>query len=252
MFLDLKLKGKTALITGSSKGIGYSIAKSLHEEDCNIVLNGRHTKTLKSASKNFERVSTCVADVRKPNSCLKLVRHVIKTWKNLDILVCNVGSGASVNPGNETVSEWKRMFEINFFSTINIIKASQEFLKKTNGSIICISSIAGMETLGAPLTYSASKAALNNFVKGISVPLAKNGVRINSVAPGNIFFKGSVWEKRMKENPVLVKKMLNEKVSLRRLGRPEEIADFVTFLASPRCDFVTGGIFVIDGGQLKG
>ena len=249
--MDLTLKGKTALITGSSKGIGFSIARTLHDEGCNIILNSRHGKDLKMASKKFERVSSFAADVTKPLECDRLVKHIIKTWGNLDILICNVGSGASVSPGNETDAEWKKMFEMNFFSATNIINACRGLLKKSKGNITCISSIVGIETLGAPLTYSSSKAALNNFVRGVSIPFADDGIRINSVAPGNIFFKGSVWDRKIKENPKKIKKMLVDNVPLKRFGKPEEIADFVTYLSSSKSNFITGGIFVIDGGQLK-
>ncbi len=111
--------------------------------------------------------------------------------------------------------------------------------------------MTGLEVLGAPITYSVAKAALNSYVKSISKPLAKQGIRINAVAPGNIFFEGSVWEKKLDKNPDYVRKMLEEQVALHRFGRPEEIADFVTFLTSSRCTFATGEIFVIDGGQLR-
>ena len=94
-------------------------------------------------------------------------------------------------------------------------------------------------------------AALNNFVRGVSIPFADDGIRINSVAPGNIFFKGSVWDRKIKENPKKIKKMLADNVPLKRFGKPEEIADFVTYLSSSKSNFITGGIFVIDGGQLK-
>lgn len=247
--MDLYLKGKTALVTGSSKGIGKAIAKSLHDEGCNVVLNGRNKKTLVESIKDLERASYCVADVTKIKSCEKLLSHVIKNWKKLDILICNVGNGSSVSPGSETIMEWKRMFDINFFSSVNMIQTSKKFLEKTNGCIICISSIAGIEIIGAPVTYSTAKSALNSYVKGISKPLAKKNIRINIIAPGNILFPGSIWDKNLKENSKKVKKMLKENVSLQRLGVPNEIANLTTFLSSNRSSFTTGGIFIVDGGQ---
>ena len=249
--MDLSLDGKTALITGSSKGIGKVIAKTLHAEGCNIVLNGRNKKTLIDSVKEFERSSYCVADVTNPKSCEKLVSHVIKKWKKLDILICNVGNGSSVPPGSETYSEWKRMLDINLFSATNMIEASKKYLEKTNGCIVCISSISGIEVTGAPVTYSTAKAALNAFVKSVSKYLSKNNIRINAVAPGNILFQGSVWEKKFNENPYKVKKMLKENVSLQRLGTPSDVANTVTFLSSPKSSFITGVIFVVDGGQVR-
>lgn len=249
--MDLQLNGKVALVTGSSKGIGNAIAKSLCDEGCNVVLNGRKKNQLTAAAKNFINTSVFVADVTNPNDCKSLIKHTIETWGKLDILVCNVGCGSSVPPGHETVSEWKRIFDINFFSTTNMIAAAESELRKTNGSILCISSIAGLEVFGAPITYSVAKSALNSYVKNISKPLAKSGIRINALAPGNIFFKGSVWEKKIAENRTKVNKMLKEHVALQRFGKPEEIAYFASFLVSPRCMFATGSVYVLDGGQLR-
>ena len=172
-------------------------------------------------------------------------------WGKIDVLVCNVGSGSSVKPGDENLEEWKKNFDKNFFATTNMIESASDSLAITRGSIVCISSIAGIEIIGAPLTYSAAKSALNLYVRGISRPLAKRGIRINAVAPGNILFKGSVWDKQLSENEFSVTDMLKNKVALGRLGLPEEIANFVIFLASNLASFATGTVYVVDGGQLQ-
>ena len=249
--MDLKLKNKTALITGSSKGIGKAIAKALYDEECNVILNGRNLTNLKSAAKTLgKNVDYFVADVTKPKSCNSLINNIMKHHGKLDILICNVGSGKSVPPGKENSSEWEKMFEINLSSATNIISAAQKILTESNGTIVCISSIAGLEATGAPIAYSSAKAALNAYVHEIARPLAQNGIRINAVALGNIIFKGSVWEKKLRKNPRSVKKMLKD-VPLHRLGKPNEVASIVTFLASPLASFITGSIYVVDGGQIK-
>jgi len=250
--MDLLLKGKVALVTGSSKGIGKGIAKILHDEGCLVVLNGRHKNSLKSTSDEIgSQTSYFVADVTKSKNCKNLIHYILKNYGRLDILVCNVGNGTSVPTGNETTQEWKKMFEINFLSTSNIIKESEKYLIQSKGSIVCISSIAGIEFTLAPTTYSISKAALNMYVRCMSKYLATNGVRINGVAPGNIIFQGSVWEKKMESNTKHVKKLLDSEVPLRKFGTPEDIGNIVSFLVSPKNSFITGEIIIVDGGQIR-
>lgn len=249
--MDLNLKGKTALITGSSKGIGKEIARLLHDEGCNIVLNSRNDDELKNTVKNFINLSYFAADVTNHESCKNLIKHVIEKWGHLDILVCNVGNSSSIPPGNENILEWNRVFENNFYSTTNIVEVAKNELSKTHGSIVCISSITGIEALGASITYSVAKSALNAYVKNISKPFAKLGIRINVVAPGNILFEGSVWEKKLSENLFNIENMLKNDVALQRFGKPEEIANFVVFLCSQKSSFATGALFVVDGGQIR-
>lgn len=250
--MNLDLAGKTALVTGSSKGLGKAIAQALHREGCQVVLNGRDSAALQPLVKEMgERVVAIAADVGNPSSCQDLVKRAEQKFGQIDVLVCNVGSGRSVPPGQENLAEWNRVLSVNLTSATNMVEAATDSLARTHGSIVCISSICGIEALGAPVTYSAAKAALNAYVRGIARPLGQRGVRINALAPGNLIFEGSVWEKKQKENKAAVNDMLEREVALRRLGKPEEIADFVLFLASPRSAFATGAVFVVDGGQTR-
>ena len=250
--MKLDINGKTALVTGSSKGIGKSIAQNLSVEGCNVMLNGRNLYSLQRAMKSMNsKTDYFVGDVTKPDECKLLVEHTIEQFGKLDILVCNVGSGRTAQQGKETLNDWIEMLKLNLFSTINTIKAAEIYLKKSCGTIVCISSIAGIENTGAPVTYSAAKSALNTFVHNESKRLGKSKIRINAVAPGNIIFPGSVWEAKMSENPTKTKKMLSQDVALSRFGKPEEVANLVTFLASSKSSYITGSVFVIDGGQIR-
>lgn len=249
--MNLELSGKVALITGSSKGIGNAIAQFLHEEGCKVVLNGRNQNDLDLAVASLPGATSIAGDVTSLDDAKNVISQVQEKFGRLDILVCNVGSGRSVPPGEETPEEWQRVFATNLWSTTNCVEAARHLLKISNGSIVCISSICGLEVIpGAPITYSAAKAALHAYVRGIARPLGKQNVRINAIAPGNILFEDSVWAKKLAENSDAVQTMLDRDVSLARLGTPQEIASLVAYLASPQASFATGNIWTLDGGQV--
>lgn len=249
--MQLPLSGKTALVTGSSKGIGWAIAQMLHAEGCRVALNGRNAADLTAATDQLVGSMGVVGDVTQPADAQHIVAEVIRTFGQLDILVCNVGSGRSVSPGSETTDEWQRVFALNLWSTTNSVEAARDALAVSKGVIVCVSSICGLEVIpGAPVTYSAAKAALHAYVRGIARPLGKLGVRINAVAPGNILFEGSVWSRKLAEDAGAVQAMLEKEVSLGCLGSPIDVANLVAYLASPRSGFATGGVWTLDGGQI--
>ena len=133
-----------------------------------------------------------------------------------------------------------------------MVEACRQELARNLGSIVCISSICGHEViLGAPITYSAAKAALNAYVRGSARPLGKLGVRINAISPGNILFNDSIWDRKQKGSFKAVEEMLRQDVALSKLGTPLAISNLALWLASPAANFTTGSIFVADGGQLR-
>ena len=250
--MDLGLIGKRILITGSSQGIGLAIAQAFHLEGSQIVANGRNEKQLKLSVGNKKSYFGVAADVTDPVAAKELVNQTLALLGGIDVLVCNVGSGASARPGTEVFSDWQSSLSINLLSTTNMVQAAKPSLAKSKGAIVCISSICGEEVIpGAPVTYSAAKAALNAYIRGISVPLAAESIKINGVAPGNILFKGSVWEKKNIQDKSAVKKMICSSVPLKRLGNPRDVANLVLWLSSPLASFVTGAIYVTDGGQSR-
>lgn len=250
--MELNLNQKNVLITGSSKGIGFGIAQAFLDEGANVLVNARgdiDSSTFKL--KNKDQLFTVKADVSNPEGVKLISKKVSEVFKNkLDVIICNVGSGKSVIPGSETSEDWQESFQTNFFSTTNTIEGLKNLVAK-NGSILCISSICGIEVLGAPLTYSAAKAALNSYVMGLSRVMAKEGVRVNAIAPGNILFEGSTWEQKLKDNEKGVKDMLDREVALKKLGSIEDISNMSLFLSSEKAKFITGSIIVIDGGQVR-
>lgn len=248
--MELNLSNKRALVTGGTRGIGKAIAQALRREGCRVVINGRDPE--RGALTALELSAVFIpGDVTKSQDCKNLLQESAQVLGGLDILVCNVGSGRSVPSGEENGEEWQRMLDLNLLSAAQMIVEAKELLRLSQGNILCISSICGLERVGAPATYAAAKAALNAYVKEMSFVFGKDKVRINAIAPGNILFPGSVWERKFETERAGVETMLQREVPLNRLGAPEEVADLAAFLVSERAAFITGSIHRVDGGQSR-
>lgn len=241
---------RNVFTSGSTAGIGLGIARAFKVEGYQVAVNGRDPDRVNSVAAELGALPV-LADVSTPQGCQAVAEVLAAEWKKLDVLVCNVGSGRSVPPGQETAEEWQRMLALNLLSATNLVEACLPLFPENGGAIVCISSICGIETLGAPVAYSAAKAALNAFVSGSARPLARRGIRINAVAPGNILFPGGRWETLIQEDRTAVEAMLQRDVAMQRFGTPEEIAHAVLFLASDAASFITGTVLVVDGGQVR-
>ena len=252
--MDLELDGKIVLVTGASRGLGRCIASRFVAEGCVVIGVGRSkdspaSETAKVLSKDGVAFYQC--DVTERSQCQSLIELVVSRYGDIDVLVCNAGNSESAAPGEEAVSDWNKMLAVNLIGVSNMVSTATNSLKNNDGSIVCVSSICGLQPIpGAPITYSSAKAALNSYVRGSARHLAENGIRINGVAPGNLMFPGSVWARKQEVDPKLVSKMLNSAVPMKRLGKPEEISDVVLFLSSVRASFITGTIVPVDGGQV--
>lgn len=246
------LTGKKALITGASRGIGKAISQQFYQLGCQVALNCRNREDLAPLVSEMPGCIGIDADVTNSQQAKNMVDKSISVFGDLDIVVCNVGSGSSVPPGHEDYQEWQRVFGINFFSTTNTVEAAKQTLIRTKGVVLCISSICGLEVIpGAPVTYSAAKAALHAYVRGMARPLGESGVRINAIAAGNILHPGSVWARKLEEDASAVNKMLNANVATRSLGEPLDIASLSAFLVSAEAKFATGAVYTLDGGQVR-
>jgi 3-oxoacyl-[acyl-carrier protein] reductase len=253
--MDLELKGKVALVTGASRGIGFGIARCLAAEGADLYICARTAEPLHAAAAKLSEagveVGSEVADVTTPDEAERVVAAASDRYGGFDILVNNVGGSVWTPFADITDDEWDRVFSLSFFSAVRLSRAAVPVMEKRGGgSIINISSIFGRET-GGPVSYNAAKAAMISLSKEMARELAPHGVRVNSVAPGSILFPGGGWDRRQKENPRDIAEFVKRELPAGRFGTPEEVADVVVFLASDRANWISGACINVDGCQSR-
>ena len=250
--MNLELNNSQVLVIGGTNGIGLSIAKSFLLEGAVVHVISRNINNqlrLELEAKFPSNIYFYQSDATIEESLNHTYAQILQNSKNkIDILIANVGNGTGVLDPVPKKEDWDLSWNINFNSALNSIRVFSKKISESNGSITFISSIAGIEYVGAPISYSTAKSALIAFAKSLSHKLAPS-VRVNVVAPGNILVENGTWDKKMKTNPELIISMINDKVPLKRFGLPDEISNFVLFISSPKASFITGSCFVIDGGQ---
>jgi len=253
--MDLKLKNKKVVVTGASMGIGFEIAKCFSNQGSITFINSRNIKNLRKAKKKIKdkNLNIYSGDLTSISDTKKFYDFVKKNTSVIDTLVCNIGYSTPNNLiGEENYDNWIDSIHLNLLSAINSIYYFKKLLKKSKTpSIVCISSICGVDALGAPIDYSVSKAALISFVKNQAKVLARNNIRINSVSPGNIIFKDGNWDHKIKKNKKKVMNYIKDNVPLNKFGTTKNIADIVLFLSSELSSFTTGANMVVDGGQTR-
>ena len=169
----------------------------------------------------------------------------------IDVVVANVGDGRGTSGWGVGRDEWDVALERNLLGSLALARSSMPDLIARRGSLVMISSIAGTESLGAPMAYAAAKAALNSAIGSLARSVGSQGVRVNAVMPGNVLFAGGTWEAKVEQRPDFWRDCIDREVPLERFGRPDEIAQAVLFLASERASFITGAALVVDGGQTR-
>jgi 3-oxoacyl-[acyl-carrier protein] reductase len=241
-------------ITGSTKGIGLGLAEYLLKEKNNVFLNSRNIDDLKIQKERFVKnyggnINYLDGDVTDINDCKKILHNFKKNRINLDVLIANVGNGSSDLNKKFELDEWLKIFNINFFSSLNIILTLLPIMK-SNSSIICVSSICGLKKiLGAPASYSVAKASINYFVKSIADDLYEyKKIRINAIALGNMLFEGSVWDQKLKNNKKNTINYIKKNVIMNQFGSIDDVCESVRYLINSK--FITGSINVLDGGQI--
>jgi len=256
--MDLNLANRVALVAGSSRGIGRAIARAFLSEGARVVLTGRNADALRETVAVFEHefsrdsVLAWAGDLSQSKHISTVVEGTQRRWGRIDCLVANVGSGSGKRGWQLAAEDWYEAFEFNFWASLRLVDALlPAMVEAKGGTITFIGSIVGLESIDAPLPYSAAKSTLMSYSKNLARCVGEYGIRVNCVAPGNVLFPGSTWEKKLAENPQHFEQTIKGDVPLRRFGTPEEIANVVVFLASERAGFITGACIIADGGQTR-
>lgn len=254
--MNLQLKGKNVIITASTDGIGYATARRFLEEGANILINGRNQVKAEERKKELEEefpdrnVFAYAGDVTREENIQGLCQYAKMIFDQVDCMVANVGSGKPVSESRLAVEEWEKSFDINLFSTVKLVQAFDGLWnEERGGSIVMLSSLAAYNRISAPYAYAAAKQGISVFSKYLSDDYAKRNIRVNSVVPGNVFYKGGRWEELVKRDETGVKEYIENSVPLKRFASPDEIANAIVFLASDCASFITGTSLVVDGGQ---
>ncbi|GAA5118110.1 SDR family NAD(P)-dependent oxidoreductase [Pseudonocardia adelaidensis] len=250
--MDLQLTGRTALVTGGSRGIGRAIVDGLAAEGTKVAFCARTGVDVAKAEDELRAAGHDVAgtalDVADGAAVRAWVEASAERFGGIDIVVANV-SALAIGPGE---ANWRASFEVDLMHTVHMVEAALPHLERSDApSIITVSSVSGREIDFAAGSYGVMKAALVHYVSGLAYDLAAKGIRANAVSPGNVYFDGGVWQNIEQNNRELYDLALGLNPT-GRMGTPEETAYAVVMLASPRASRITGTNLVVDGALTRG
>jgi 3-oxoacyl-[acyl-carrier protein] reductase len=252
--MDLSLADRRVLIAGASRGIGLGMSEAFLREGARVVMLARGTARLQEAADHLlaeygsQRVITIATDCADESAWDEVKARIDTSWGGLDIVVANVGDGRSVADALPDADQFAQTWRSNFTAAEVTARAVLPSLKANGGCLLFVSSIAGIEAIGAPTDYSVAKSAVVALTKQLARKLGSE-VRVNCLAPGNVYFPGGSWDEKLQTDRTRVEALIAATVPMGRFATPEEIADAAVFLCSARASFITGATVCVDGGQ---
>ncbi|WP_077211340.1 SDR family oxidoreductase [Bacillus dakarensis] len=259
--MNFNLSGKTALVAASSQGLGRAIAEELLKEGANVMICGRDEEKLSGVQEELKsigkgQVNYFKVDLTNNEEIVTLVDHTVKKYGGIDILVNNAGGPPAGSFDTITDEMWQNAFELNLLSFIRLIRESLPYLRKQGGKIINVASTSIKEPIPGLILSNTFRTGIAGLSKTLAGELAKDGILINTVAPGRISTDRTkhLDSVRAKAQGITVEeaeKNSKANIPLKRYGTPEEFAKVVTFLASDANSYMTGSSFLVDGGMIK-
>ena len=252
--MDTQLKGKRALVSGASRGIGRAIAEKFLEEGASVAICARGQESLDETVETLSKYGNiigAVCDVADYDAVTAWVNDAAKKLGGIDSIVSNVSASAQMEPGPDG---WRANFEADLMSAVAMVEAATPFLEESDvASIVQIATITAFEYHDMPVTasYGALKAATINHISQIAQKLGAKGIRANVVSPGPILIEGGPWD-MIKENMTPLYERDRDQHPSKRMGTDKEVANVAVFLASPLASWVTGANVPVDGGFTKG